>query len=723
MKRILSLCTLLLSLLTLQAQPSLVSGELNVSVLPTNNGNGTFDLSGSFSDSKGRYFASDVTAGMCLWKGNDYYLITAASASGSNLDLTVEDTYGTGFMLTGIYSLGEQTPNLGLPAMSSSGDSNPGLVSPPDYAAKFNYILQQIDQGVGSGVVDVGDYLYVSQKNGDNATAVQGQINRAWADPWAAKAAANDDDVIVTLDGRWVLDTIGGSQGNIFFPKDDLEASSLTARKDLTFIFNKQTAIETVHDYYIPIFYDTTGADIQVLGDLNIYYKEYASNGLGRIGAFGGSNIQPDGTNGTKFNVHLDTLWIGDTTNTYWRHAMTAGNCEEFSLTGNYHRIHRAWSYRGFSSDTISRTHRIAFKEGYWTRTDVTINPGRIMDGGSFIVEFEKLKAEIEFYALDNVWNEGDFIFRCKDLTLLKSPTHPNQELFFRGSYTNATRLALNARWIFDVDNCVSDTIAFHTGISHRYDPGTNCKMIFRGNYLMRGVPVFTNNGDANVNGEQMEYIIQNATIRAEGSPAVIMNDSSAVTISNSIITVPTGEPAIQMESNGFRNLIVANSTLNVADTTAAIQSVSGDYVATIRGTYASNGILDPDVSLIVDDSYGQNDTITVTIPCLAPSETVTTGTVGFWNCPDHLIGAQVVESQVAFYNAGTGGTVDVQLTNGLLGYFGTTIADGDRVETTDNGGTPLVLTTEQYLAVLVASIGATTPPDGLVVTLKIITP
>lgn len=136
------------------AQAGLVSGEIVVSSIPANTGGGVFEVSGTFSDSKGLYFASDIvatldTASLALWKGNSYYEVLTAVANGTLITLTVDDTYSTGFLPTGIYSIGQETARLKLPGVGTTGDSNPSLTTPPDYAAKLNYILRLIDQGVG----------------------------------------------------------------------------------------------------------------------------------------------------------------------------------------------------------------------------------------------------------------------------------------------------------------------------------------------------------------------------------------------------------------------------------------------------------------------------------------------------------------------------------------------------------------------------------------------
>lgn len=153
------LLLVLVSSWSMTAQTGIVSGNLAVSTIPTNNGNGTFTIVGIFSDPKGQYFAADVesaldTAQFVFWKGNNFYLVDTAWASGSTLNLIVNDTYSTGFIPTGNAQILEITGNLGLPGVSTTGDSNAALATPPDHAALLNYIIKRIDawaSSVGGG--------------------------------------------------------------------------------------------------------------------------------------------------------------------------------------------------------------------------------------------------------------------------------------------------------------------------------------------------------------------------------------------------------------------------------------------------------------------------------------------------------------------------------------------------------------------------------------------
>lgn len=945
MKRFFYLFTLLLFSLSLPAQSGLVSGELNVSVLPTDNGNGTFSLSGNFSDPKGQYFAADVTAGMCLWKGNSYFHIEDASANGATLTLTVEDSYGAGFLPTGVYSLGEQTSKLGLPAVSTSGDSNPALASPPDYAAKLNYILQRIDQQAGNGmfsgvnqdsawqvsqyyilrrvdgilgekgefvlqdssasnvgpvfqviagtggnpalvqlgdgvempflkvegqaqsgaitagfgpatynlptanpadggspagqyvpVVDengqlvgtgwlnaeqlealtAGDYLYVSQKDGDNATAVRGQINRAWADPWAARDAAGQGDIIAVIDGHFILDTIGGINGNVFFPPDDYDAVSLFTDTNNQYLFAPDTRITSTPDLTLPIFHDTLGRTLDIRGNLTLDYRETPSRSMGRIGQYGNRKTE-SAAYPTRFYVEVDSLLAGKTDS--WEVGlMHIGDIEQFELRGNYLFVHRSQIIGAASNDTTRNDFLVEFKQVYLDRSDATFSPGDIV-GGSWTYRFEVLDVDLQYHIwYNNHLENGTVNFDLGKVTVRKDPeVGAVSDEFIAASYRQADRVMKNSQININIREFRSDSICLMDGVANRFAGNTNNKVYITGNYYVNDHFFFDNVQDANVGPENLTYVIDKCNVVTTNSHAIGIGDLTGVEINNSRIEAATGEAAVLLRSNaGLDNTRINNTILVVQDTTAAIQAdgTTGDGVL-ISGGYSTNTLTDPAVTIEVVKPYGtveapvmssftvesddaipqtiadadllfigggndiitrnapgggvaidlnmesvsvlntldgsetvfgydanagdeyqtplgtladwindrKGDTLTITIPCFSPTQNVSTGTVGFWNCPDHLVGGQVVESQVAFYTAGSGGTVDVQLTDGILGYFGATVADGDRVETVNNGGTPLVLTTEQYLAVLVASVGATTPPDGMVVTLKVIAP
>lgn len=137
---------------TLTGQTGLVSGNLDVTVFPTNLGGGKFLVDGTFSDPKGQWFASDVDSGMVFWKGNNMYLIDSIiTVSGPNLTIRVQDTYSTGFIPTGTAYIVEKTPK-GIPGVSVTGDSNPSLATPPDYAAGVNNSIRKIDSLLLSSV-------------------------------------------------------------------------------------------------------------------------------------------------------------------------------------------------------------------------------------------------------------------------------------------------------------------------------------------------------------------------------------------------------------------------------------------------------------------------------------------------------------------------------------------------------------------------------------------
>lgn len=134
------------------AQERLKSGLIQVAGFPANNGDGTFTLTGTFSDPTGLTFASDIAPGFMVSKGNDFFIVTAASNIGPTITLTIDDTYNVGFIAGGTYTVAELTANLNLPGVGPTGDSNASLTTPPDYASKINLILQRIDAQIGSPI-------------------------------------------------------------------------------------------------------------------------------------------------------------------------------------------------------------------------------------------------------------------------------------------------------------------------------------------------------------------------------------------------------------------------------------------------------------------------------------------------------------------------------------------------------------------------------------------
>jgi hypothetical protein len=129
--------------------PGLVAGNLNITNFPAALGGGKFQVSGTFSDPTGRWFAADVDTGMIMWKGNDLFKIDSILVrSGSSLTFRVQDTYSVGFIATGNAQVLELSPNLRIPGVAPSGDSNSALTPAPDHASLMNYILKQIDANV-----------------------------------------------------------------------------------------------------------------------------------------------------------------------------------------------------------------------------------------------------------------------------------------------------------------------------------------------------------------------------------------------------------------------------------------------------------------------------------------------------------------------------------------------------------------------------------------------
>lgn len=199
MKRLIKILFLIMAPLWAMSQTGLVSGNLNITSIPTNNGNGTFTVIGNFSDPKGQYFAADVTAEHIMWKGNNYFPIEVASANGSELTLTVKDTFSIGFIPTGNAQIGQETGRLKLPGVSTTGDSNPALATPADHSALFNFILQRID----AGIAGVYEGQFVSD-TADVTAPVNGDV------------LIVGDTLLLNNGDRWITYAPGGGSADVF---------------------------------------------------------------------------------------------------------------------------------------------------------------------------------------------------------------------------------------------------------------------------------------------------------------------------------------------------------------------------------------------------------------------------------------------------------------------------------------------------------------------------
>ena len=63
----------------------------------------------------------------------------------------------------------------------------------------------------------INSFYFVSQEFGNNILGVKGSLKNTWADPWSAADDAPAGSTIMILDGEFLMDTIGGVNGNVFF--------------------------------------------------------------------------------------------------------------------------------------------------------------------------------------------------------------------------------------------------------------------------------------------------------------------------------------------------------------------------------------------------------------------------------------------------------------------------------------------------------------------------
>lgn len=96
--------------------------------------------------------------------------------------------------------------------------------------------------------INTGNVLYVS-KEGNNSTAIKGDISKPWADPWAAAAAMLADDVVHIFPGTWTIGDVGSGA--------DFETNSVTG-PNLIRAFNQK-------------FHFEVGAKIEVIDTVRVY--------------------------------------------------------------------------------------------------------------------------------------------------------------------------------------------------------------------------------------------------------------------------------------------------------------------------------------------------------------------------------------------------------------------------------------------------------------------
>jgi hypothetical protein len=150
MKRLIYIILLLIVTVSVKGQVNLLSGNLQITGFPSSLPSSKFLVSGNFNDTKGLFYASDITTGMWMWKGNAYYVIDSIySVAGTAITFRVTDPNATGFISGGSAGIMELSVD-GIPASPQTGDSNSSFMTPADYSAFQSYIASLI--GAGGGV-------------------------------------------------------------------------------------------------------------------------------------------------------------------------------------------------------------------------------------------------------------------------------------------------------------------------------------------------------------------------------------------------------------------------------------------------------------------------------------------------------------------------------------------------------------------------------------------
>lgn len=160
MKRLIYIILLLIVTVSVKGQVNLLSGNLQITGFPSSLPSSKFLVSGNFNDTKGLFYASDITTGMWMWKGNAYYVIDSIySVAGTAITFRVTDPNATGFISGGSAGIMELSAN-GIPSLPQTGDSNSSFMTPSDYSALSSFISQLIGTGTGESTGGISVNLH-----------------------------------------------------------------------------------------------------------------------------------------------------------------------------------------------------------------------------------------------------------------------------------------------------------------------------------------------------------------------------------------------------------------------------------------------------------------------------------------------------------------------------------------------------------------------------------
>lgn len=473
------------------AQVQYMSGNLSIGSLPTNNGDSTFTVTGTYNDPKGLSFAGDVDTNWVMWKGNHLFPVdTITSAPGANpITFVVADPTPVGFISAGTASLLQQLPN-GTLAMPPAGDSDPSLATPPDYSAIQSYNLGVLAGG-STNIPEHQNILYVS-KDGDDNTGERNNPSKPFATPWGAKLAALPRDLVYIYGGEY---TSGTTTTGADFISDgiDLEATSLMA-DSVTFFLSTNALIKNLGSVTLPFFYDTIGQYTAVIGPGHIINPDSRAT-IAHID-HPNSHLQIDV--GKIVNGEFDAGW---------QFGFKLFNFKTFDVKAKETVVTHSRFLHPHGSDTLRHakfsyiTDRAIEKHGdafFWSRAELTV------DSSTFYIEigewdcdsmrYEELAFSSKYYDSQVTVNigKGDFF------------STSTREMY--GGFSE--REKVNSSLVVNCGNCN------YRGMSNMADLRTaaqtaseNSLMAFRGNYQHNGVENNGNIGLIAVNGARTDGV------------------------------------------------------------------------------------------------------------------------------------------------------------------------------------------------------------------------
>jgi hypothetical protein len=513
-----------------------------------------------------------------------------------------------------------------------------------DYSTLCELYSSALVSAASAGIsISNNNVLYVAD-NGDNSTAVKGDIANPWADPWAAKDAAVSGDIIKVFPGEYTTGILGSGTDR---EDDGTDREYTSLMKDgVTYVLDPGATIRNtkVTSGMQPIFYDTTGAKTVVLGNGSIFnddgdaYIGYFDNAATELTLICHEVISNDLNGGWDHGFFLqdfERLYVGadriEATNVRFVN-MGTGSISGASVTFD---VGEVFSYEADSfldGNTGSRDNvEIVFRAKYmyhdqnyvsfthwnelWTNSNGLIHIGTmeaIQSGSNPLFNFDdQSKTDCNFVVRIDNYQGGVPLFGNTGATLT------NTTVKFEGNYhntssshemvdTDASATCNDCYWIFDgvFHSDSTDVILLQHNLGN---------VILRGRFSTLGAQPVLNITNTGNNITLQDVVLSNdgtvAAVQSNGS--ITINTAGAYQESSSLTDTDVTFAELYNYAGGFKRTTSAAGNYTVLTTDHLIAKTGitggGDTVTLPSGAAA-------DQKFIIKDESGAAGTDNITI-------------------------------------------------------------------------------------------------------------